>query len=588
MRTYAQDEVSEAARLTIASLLTMNNREFVSQFCKKLGDNPAVMPDRNSRILYQAILDLLKSDEDINALTVWNRIEDDDKFMGGVDDVIQLHLAIAESDPADILANNLMYAEILVQDFRERQDEQRAFSLQGKTGAEFDDAILAEADRILAEQKQDHDIQTGDTIVPFPDDLLADIFKPYAAAFKDKTEVPTPFHFAVLKTVIGASLGRRVYLDATRPIYPNFYTVIIGETGIARKSTALRLGEQLLYDSDMSTFTLRALATPEGLLQLFCPPNGYDLGDATPREDAEDAEPITEQKRYMLQNATPGVEGFRILLSLDEFSALLKKSGKSHGEGLIQMLTEAYDYPVKLDLPTRTNPISADHPCLSIMAATTEAWLESSLKLEDIQGGFANRFNYYHATSAAAIFNSQPGDPKFLNIAKAAVNAYRIKYPQPTAFQFTPEAEQEGEIWYSQHRKQLKAEKNPLIREARARADLHLRKAALLHAAIVNTQDDTEIGLASLEWAIMLTEYLQAVTTHIYSSFNLSEARRLEQRIIDLLTQKPNQTARDLTRRISWASAREVNASIEELLKNQSIKQEQSGRTLRYHVLSEL
>ena len=585
---YSEQEISEAAQFCVAALIQLGNDELVNQFVNKLGTDPNVMPNAHYRAIYNAILKVHQSGQALNSLTVWEAVDGNTEFQGGMQEMMRLHTIVVESDPADIFTNHFLYAEILLEHYEERKNRHRASIIAN--AKDLDSTILQEADRIIARQRGEEEkvADDNDIYIPFPESLLFDVFKPYAAAFRGKTEVPLAFHFAVLKTVIGSSLGRKVYLDATHPIYPNFYTVIVGETGIARKSTALRIGEKLLADADRAVRILRGLSTPEGLLQKFVPPHGYELGSSIPSDDIEDPEKINEQMEFMLNNATPGVEGFRVLLSLDEFSYLLKKANKSHGEGLIQMLTEAYDYPTQLDLPTRVNPISADHPCLSIMAATTSAWLESSLKLEDIQGGFANRFSYYHATSNDFIFKPQPGDPKFLDIVKYSVNQFRLKFPQPTGFQFNREAETRGEQWYASHRNALKAEQNPLTREALARADIHMYKSALLHAAITNMPDDTEIGIESLEWAIQLAEYLQAVTTQIYSSFNLSEERRLEQRIIDLLTQKPNQTARDFTRKIRWASAKQINATLDELIKNQTINAEKGSRTTRYHLLTNL
>ena len=588
MSQYSESEISEAARYCIAAIIRVENDEFISQFIHKLGTSPKVMPNAHYQAAYGAILSVSQTSQPINALTIWEVLKDDKDFQGGINEMMKLHTLIVENEPADIFTNHFLYCDILTEHYEQRKNALRATRISNAQGSELDSVILEEADRIIASRRSETQIDETENYVPFPEDLLFDVFKPYAAAFQGKTEVPLAFHFAVLKTVIGASLGRRVYLNSSNPIYPNFYSVLIGETGIARKSTALRLGEKLLQDSDPSVQVLRALSTPEGLLQVFVPPPGYSLGSSVPDDSVDDLQPINEQLEFMLDNAEPSVEGFRVLVSLDEFSYLLKKAAKSHGEGLIQKIAEAYDYPTALDLPTRVNPISADHPCLSMIAATTQAWLESSLKLEDIQGGFANRISYYHATTNEIISTPEPGDPQFLDIVKYSVNQFRQKFPQPTPFQFSKEAGDELHTWYIEHRKALKKERNPLIREALARADTHLRKAALLHAAISNDADDCEIGANSLEWAIKLAEYLQAVTSKIYCNFNLSEGRRLEQRIIDILTQKPNQTARDLTRRISWASAKEVNAAVEELVKNQTLAQEQSGRSTRYIILQEI
>ena len=592
MKQYSDAEISEAAQNCIAALIRMGNNEFVMQFINKLGKDKKVMPNAHYQAAYRAVLSVFQASQPINALSVWDILEGDKDFQGGIDEMMQLHTLVVESEASDIFTNYFPYCKILTESYADRQNTVRATRISAASGVDLDQVILDEADRIIAERHATAEIADTEEYVPFPEELLFDVFKPYAAAFQGKTEVPLPFHFAVLKTVIGASLGRRVYLNEIKPIYPNFYSVIVGETGLARKSTALRLGENLIRAADPSVYTLRALATPEGLLQVFVPPPGYSLGSSIPNDDTADkgeaASLIGDQLEFMLDNAESGIEGFRVLISLDEFSYLLKKATKPHGEGLIQMLTEAYDYPTKLDLPTRVNPISADHPCTSMIAATTMAWLEASLKLEDIQGGFANRIAYYYATTDEFVFRTEPGDSQFLNIVKYSVNQFRHKFPQPTPFQFSAEADSEGKAWYIEHRKALKTEQNPLVREALARSDTHMRKAALLHAAISNDADDCDIGLTSLRWAIRLAEYLQAVTTQIYCKFNLSAERRLEQRIIDLLEQKPNQSARQLTQRISWASSKEVSAAIEELVKNHTLAAESTSKTTKYHFLREL
>ena len=141
----------------------------------------------------------------------------------------------------------------------------------------------------------------------------------------------------------------------------------------------------------------------------------------------------------------------------------------------------------------------------------------------------------------------------------------------------------DDEVWYIKHRELLKQERNPLIREVLARTDTNMFKAALLHAAIKNDAGNHEIGVESLRWAIMLAEYLQTVTTGIYSDFNLSETRRLEQRIMDLLTQQSNQTVRELAKGISTANTAEVKAVCDELCMSGEIcVSEETARTTRF------
>lgn len=595
----ALEPLTEAADYCISAIMVIVKEEFAAQFIRELGDDPKIFHNLHYQAIYTAILTLYEKNEEIAPDKVWKAIESDPDLVksvqGGINEILRLSKIVVEQTPEDVFDNHFHHCQIIRAEYNQRKKTSRALRISAAATLDSDEVILAEANQILAERDQPGEIVEAEDDIPFPDELLIDVFKPYVAAFQGKTEVPTAFHFAILKTVIGSSLGRRVYLDGVKPIYPNFYTVVIGETGLARKSTALRIGEDLLGSADPAVFVLRALATPEGLIQVFIPPAGYKLGSSVPNDIDEVQEKrfasestsiiLGEQLEGMLDNSKPGIEGFRILVSLDEFSHLLKKAGKTHGDGLIQMLTTAYDYPAKLDLPTRVNPIAADHPCLSLIGATTTAWLESSLKLEDIQGGFANRISYYLAKTHDAIFMTEPGNQAMLDIVAETINGFRHKYPEPTPFQFSRDSQHEGQLWYEKHLLSLKNEKNPLSQQAMARTDNHMRKAALLHAALENETGDREISTKSLHWAFRFADYLQAVTNHIYSKFNLSETRRLEQRITELLTQRPNLTAREITQRISWASTKDINAACRELVESGALGQETGGRTVRFYVL---
>ena len=198
-----------------------------------------------------------------------------------------------------------------------------------------------------------------------------------------------------------------------------------------------------------------------------------------------------------------------------------------------------------------------------------------------MQGGFANRFSYYYATPTELIPHPQPGAQQFLDIVKGAVNAIRFKFTQPTGFTWSADTEQALPDWYIKLHTTVKAEQNELVKQALNRTDTQMRKAALLHAAITNETGDYEISVKSLQWAIQLSAYLQAVTPHIYRDFNMSEKRCLEQRVVDLLTQTPKQTARELTKRIRWASAEDINRAVKELVENGTLIGETttSGRT---------
>ena len=440
---------------------------------------------------------------------------------------------------------------------------------------QLDDMLLAESARIKNRQTASGETVITDS-VPFPEEVMTGVFDEYWRAYYGCTEVSKSFLFGTLKTVIGASLGRRVSLAGTTPLYPNFFTCCVGHTALARKSTALALAEGVLETADPGVFTLRSAATPEGLLAALTLPDEDDKVSGL-HDNSNKIEVMREQ-------IEEGVEGVRLHLSIDEFSHLLKKAGKTHGDGLIQMLSTAYNMPTKLQHPTRIDPIVADRPCMSLIGATTLHWLESSLKLEDIQGGFANRITYYLGSESHWLFEDQPGDAKRLQRVGKEINALRLKYPVATRFRFDPETAVAGQKWYESHRQELNQEQNPLVIMASARTDVHVKKISLLFSVIENMPDDHQIHLEAFEKALVLADYLQKVVAHLYQNFNFSDEKRLETKIVELLEKKPDRTARELNRNISWSSAKQVNDAIEELLKSGALSVKEGGRRREFSV----
>ena len=69
----------------------------------------------------------------------------------------------------------------------------------------------------------------------------------YRELVKDTTEAPDAYHYLVAITIIGVMLGRRVHtLYGGGSLYSNIFGVAIGESGITRKTTAWKRGEDLL------------------------------------------------------------------------------------------------------------------------------------------------------------------------------------------------------------------------------------------------------------------------------------------------------------------------------------------------------
>ena len=437
--------------------------------------------------------------------------------------------------------------------------------------------------------------------IEFPEEIFANgsIFEKYRDAYIGRTEVCPAFHFAALKTVIGASLGRRVCLDGVRPLYPNFYTALIGQTGYSKKTTAMECGKAVLEMADSTVYSLSTLSTPEGLINAFVMPDGYSMGmDLDDNIDIEAEENpnklkglanlfggIPKQLRDMIEQ-TEIDEGFRIIVTIDELAGLLKKAGKQSSEGLMQLLAEAYNYPRSLHSPTKVNPIKADYPCLTMLGCTTREWFESSFKLEDIQGGVANRITYYFDDgNIEDIFLDQPGDAGLLQEVAKELNSLRRHYKHPTLFKFDDEVKEHGSAWYAENREETRNEKNELIRMASQRMDVHVKKASLLFATLWNDDGDTEIHLTEFYLACKLAEYLKKTIIRVYAKFDLTWQGRIEDKIITVLRENPNSTGREIKHNISWASRKDINESLDQLIQMEVVAPRRNGRRTEYSIV---
>jgi len=72
------------------------------------------------------------------------------------------------------------------------------------------------------------------------------VFKDYRDMVASTTEAADAFHFATFLQVFGCTIGRRLFVDHAMKMYPNFYTCVVGRSGLTRKDTAAARGRTVL------------------------------------------------------------------------------------------------------------------------------------------------------------------------------------------------------------------------------------------------------------------------------------------------------------------------------------------------------
>jgi hypothetical protein len=171
------------------------------------------------------------------------------------------------------------------------------------------------------------------------------------------SEAPEAYHWAAAVTYIGQLLGRRVSQFYAGDIYLNFQFALIGPTGI-KKSTPINLVPRLLTDlcKEEQVKVLWGISTGEGLIKVY----------------AED-------------------EGVRCVLCLNELRSLFAKARRDGNQHMSSTIIDLMDAADKVDLPTKTNALSAVRPFMSMLAAATAESLEDMVGDNDLYGGLLNR-----------------------------------------------------------------------------------------------------------------------------------------------------------------------------------------------------
>ena len=322
----------------------------------------------------------------------------------------------------------------------------------------------------------------------------------FVDALHASTEAPREFRLAAFLTITGALIGRQAWVVYSRPTHPNLFTLLIGETAIARKSTvmafALDLMNTVVERTNAKVKPLYGLASVEGL--------------AAAMKDGDSPDP------------------YRIVVIEDELKSLLRKAQQKGVSNLIPRLTELYNCGRSFEVNTKTQKAIVRNPFACIVSASTPAWFAESIGESEISGGFLNRWTMFSGKTEALIpFPVQPDPATWEGIAEEltlAVQQARGEYP----------LSQEARELFSEFYRTLRGarQEEGLRAEATARTDLHAIKFALLFAVLDRKQ---RIEVDDISRGIGLATFNMEVALSVIAAAGLSRIGVAEQRLMAAL-----------------------------------------------------
>ncbi len=350
----------------------------------------------------------------------------------------------------------------------------------------------------IPEEEHNEDI---DDVLPFPS-IENKLCNQYMQILEDVTEAPRSYHLFTFLTIVGMLVGRSAYISwGADKIFPNLWTMIVGHTGRARKSSTINKGRAILNDIAPDVQVLSSLSTWEGLLSAMQRSND----------------------NIVLRNEVT-------IVCMSEFDGFLKKTRQDSIAHLIPQLCDLYDCQADVRSVTKGNPLVVKNPFFSILAGIQPEVLEKSFQSNDVHGGFAGRFIYVYDVSdkeiPIPIWNKQ----KEYNALLMELNAIKITNTKERAYAISDDCIEIWNLFYHTYR--TPNGDPPLLLQLNDRMQNHVLKIAMLFAIL---DESDNIDKKHLVDAVSIGYWLMYNNRKLFGMLGISEQQRIEQKIIDLI-----------------------------------------------------
>lgn len=172
---------------------------------------------------------------------------------------------------------------------------------------------------------------------------------------KTRTDAPDAFHLHAGLCTLAVALGSRCWVDGpAREIFPNLNSVVLAPSGMG-KSVPLDMATNVLRKAGLENALLPASFSQEALLERL---GRHNVG----------------------------------LFVIQEFAAFMALLGREYNNGAEQTLTELYDVPDVFVRELKREKIRIQHPCITILGASSPDWFAQAFKGSALRGGWLARF----------------------------------------------------------------------------------------------------------------------------------------------------------------------------------------------------
>lgn len=189
-----------------------------------------------------------------------------------------------------------------------------------------------------------------------PDTFLADYL-----AYMNPLETPYAYDFWTACWLMSVSVGRDIIVDrGGAPVYLNLFTILVADSGVTRKSTAVRHATKMARQLNSNALLIETKITPE----------------------------LFEER---LHRASLEFGSARAAISISELVTFLGQ--EKYVKSMPTLLTDLYDCP---ELRSGGGSITSGardlrNVFVSFLSASTPSWLVRAVNPDVIEGGFTSR-----------------------------------------------------------------------------------------------------------------------------------------------------------------------------------------------------
>jgi len=304
-------------------------------------------------------------------------------------------------------------------------------------------------------------------------------------AYMQSQETASSFDFYCGLWCISAVCGRFTHVDRPRaPVYLNMFVILVGESGVARKTTSVKLATSVVR-------SVLGADKPIGLL---------------------DAKATPERLEEMLNDRTTELGHAQIAIAIPELAVFL--GTEQYIAHMPTLLTDLYDCPtdrVGGGTIVRGSNIMR-HVWVSFLSASTPVWLLKTVNPNVVEGGFTSRCYFvvsnepkkripWPEDADADLFKDICDDVKIIHTEALERGPIKVHPLAIKAFS----------AWYHKREHAL----DPFRQSFEAREDAHVLRVA----ALLCINDGTwEIRRAHVNVALRLVMQLKAASGGIFEN----------------------------------------------------------------------